>query len=399
MTDSHPTIRPLAARPRRPAPVLASSIRPVVLVVALSALLAALLAACSADPPAAVRPGTSTGGTSARSQPTVPQGPPATMPPAHGNAADPATIVTSGRNLPDPDVIKVPGGYQLYASQTGVGTLRIATAFTTNLRHWPVAHSAVAFVPPWAVNGFLWSPDVRFVAGQYVMYFDSLVPATVWDSPGQTGLGHYAQCIGLAVAHHPGGPFFGTSFPLVCDFAAHGAIDPRTFVAADGTLWLDWKSDTNANTPAPYSPSTIYAQQLAPNGLALAGPRHKLMTADASWQLGITEAPDMVEIQGRFWLFYSGSWFNQPTYGIGIASCDGPAGPCHDLSTNGPWLGSNDQGDGPGEESVLEDRAGNWWLLYSPWADGWDSRTYRPVAMALLGFGASGPYVAKAPSA
>jgi beta-xylosidase len=361
--------------------------------------MATLLAACSSiDPPAAAaHGGHPSHHSSGKPTTTQPQVPPQTAPPAHGNTADPATITTPGRNLPDPDVIEVPGGYELYASQTSIQTPVLPTAFSTNPDHWPPVHASIPTLPPWAVNGFLWAPDVRYIEGEYVMYFDSIVPSDVYDSVYQSGLGKFAQCIGLAVSKKPAGPFVGTSFPLICDFAAHGAIDPRTFVASNGTIWLDWKSDTNANTPAPYAPATLYAQQLTPNGLALAGPPHRLMWASSYWQQGIVEAPDMVEVRGKYWLLYSGSWFNQATYGIGIASCAGPTGPCTNLSTSGPWLGSNSQGGGPGEESAFEDRNGDWWLLYSPWSEDWESYTFRPIAMAPIGFGSEGPYIATSP--
>ena len=40
----------------------------------------------------------------------------------------------------------------------------------------------------------------------------------------------------------------------------------------------------------------------------------------------------MVEVDGAYWDFYSGNWFNQPAYAIGAARCAGPAGPCADTS-------------------------------------------------------------------
>ena len=198
-------------------------------------------------------------------------------------------------------------------------------------------------------------PDVRYLDGEYVMYFDSMAqPSLYYDQQG-TGFSHYAQCIGVATSTAPAGPFTGRSSPLICDFGAHGAIDPRTFLASDGDLYLDWKSDDNAAAPAAYAVSHLYAQRLSANGLSLDGPPHLLLTADERWQAKIVEAPDMVEARGKFWLFYSGSWFNSSNYGVGYASCAGPIGPCTDQSVHGPFIGSNSQGQGPGEESLFED--------------------------------------------
>ena len=95
---------------------------------------------------------------------------------------------------------------------------------------------------------------------------------------------------------------------------------------------------------------------------------------------------------GSFWLFFSGNWFNQPNYAVGLARCAGPAGPCTD--GRAPFLASNDRGQGPGEESVFEDGPGHWWLVFSAWFDGYLGRDYRPVALARVGFRRTGPYIA-----
>lgn len=320
----------------------------------------------------------------------------APLPP--GNMAYPALIDAPNRNLPDPFVLKVPGGYELYASQTGLYAPNIPTAFSQTLNHWPAVQAAMPVVPQWATQGFVWAPDVRYLDGRYVMFFDSMAQPTVYFDPAASGFPQYAQCIGVAISSTPSGPFVGQSQPLICDLGAHGAIDPRTFLAPNGQLYLDWKSDNNAAYPAPFAPTNLYAEPLAPNGLSLSGPAHLLMSADAPWQAEIIEAPGMVRVRGKYWLVYSGSWFNDPRYGVGVASCAGPIGPCKDLSPNGPWIGTNEQGAGPGEESLFEDRSGQWWLAYSPWYYGFQGRTYRPVAMAPLGFGTRGPYVAKPPA-
>jgi hypothetical protein len=57
-------------------------------------------------------------------------------------------------------------------------------------------------------------------------------------------------------------------------------------------------------------------------------------------------------------------------------------------------LASNAQGAGPGEESVFSNDAGIW-MLYTPWNSSLpDPGPPRPVALAHLGFGPDGPYLA-----
>jgi hypothetical protein len=99
-----------------------------------------------------------------------------------------------------------------------------------------------------------------------------------------------------------------------------------------------------------------------------------------------------VEVDGQYWLFYSGNWFNQPGYALGIARCDGPLGPCTKPADQ-PWLASNAQGMGPGEASLFVDDAG-WWIVYSPTAVLDPNGTPRPVALAAVDFGPDGPYLA-----
>ena len=205
------------------------------------------------------------------------------------------------------------------------------------------------------------------------------------------GFSQRAQCIGIATANSPAGPFTPVSrSPLVCQFNHHGAIDPRSFEAPNGRLYLDWKSDDN--TDPGYPPTHLWAQELSKNGLAFEGARYVLISGSRQvWNGGLVEAPDMVYSGHTYWLFYSGSWFNTSGYTIGVAKCSGPVGPCKSFSTR-PWLGSNSQGAGPGEESLFHNPQG-WWIVYNPWS--LYAHAYRSVEIAKVYFGPSGPYLAK----
>ena len=126
--------------------------------------------------------------------------------------------------------------------------------------------------------------------------------------------------------------------PLICDFRAHGAIDPRTFLASDGNLYLDWKSDNNAAAPAAYAVSHLYAQRLSANGLSLDGPPHLLLTADERWQAKIVEAPDMVEARGGTGCFTRVRGSTAPTMASGtpaapVRSARARTSPFTDLSS------------------------------------------------------------------
>jgi len=365
--------------------------RPVLLLAA-GALLAACAHAGAAASPLGHGRGAKAAGTPTATPPAMAKGP---LPP-RANAEDPGLVITPNANRPDPFVLPTARGYYLYSSQTGFGTPPISVSFSRDLRTWPRPHAALRRLPPWAVDGFTWAPDVRYVDGRFVMYFDAWAVKSMFFDPDLHSLASHAQCIGTATSRHPGGPFRAQQVPLICMFDHHGAIDPRTFVTPRGVLWLDWKSDDNANFPTDSAVTHLFAQRLSRNGLRLVGHRYQLMRADRAWEGRIVEAPDMVYARGRYWLFFSGNWFNQPVYSVGVARCRGPHGPCVDYVR--PFLASDRIGDGPGEQSLFEDAAGRWWMVYSAWFDGYRGRQYRPIALSEVAFGPRGPYLASSPS-
>ena len=237
-------------------------------------------------------------------------------------------------------------------------------------------------LPPWAAPGFTWAPDVQRFGDNYVLYFTSVVVGT---SPAE-------ECIGAAVGRSPLGPFTPEDTPFICQADHHGSIDPRTFSDIDGTTYMLWKSDDNADVNGTEL-TNVYAQPLSADGLGLLGRPTRIFGPDRPWQGRIVEAPDLVAVDGTYWLFYSGGWFNQPGYGIGAARCAGPLGPCAD-TTAGPLLAANAEGSGPGEPSVFVDPDGAW-LAYTPWhSDTPQPTPPRPVMVARLGFGPAGPYLA-----
>jgi beta-xylosidase len=324
---------------------------------------------------------TATSGSS-RHPRTAATAPTSAMLPAAADAAAPARIITPGLDLPNPFVLVDHGRYYLYSSQYSFYQPNIPLRTSTDLKQWSPETDALPRLPAWGSRAFTWAPDVRQLERRYVMYF------TEW-------LNHrdpITKCIGVAVARTPSGPFDPIGGPpIVCQLDHNGSIDARSFVDANGDLWLDWKSDDNANVNGT-SHSAIYAQRLTPDGLHLIGSAVVILRADQPWEGRIVEAPQMVLVDHHYWLFYSGSWFNEPSYAIGVAECAGPAGPCT-KPFSGPWLGSNLQGTGPGEESLFYDR-GSWWIVYGPFAVRYRSDTKRPVALARVAFGPHGPYLA-----
>jgi|SRR5579872_1508940 len=303
------------------------------------------------------------------------------------------SIASPPKNEPDPDVVKVGTTYVLYFSQTSLSAPAIGVTTSTELFKWPnPVRAAMASTPAWAIEGFTWAPDVHHFDGRWVMYFDALAkPSLYFDRHAHNFYGRHAQCIGLATASSPLGPFVPEAEPLVCQFAHHGSIDPRVFKDADGQLWLDWKSDDNAPAPAASHVTSLWAQQLSADGLKLVGPVHRLLSAGEPWESGLIEAPDMVLAGGHYWLMYSGNWYNTVHYDLGLALCRAADGPCTAVGRS-PWSFAHLLGPQPGEASIFQATTG-YWLLYSPWNLRYLPSRARPVAIAHLGFGRLGPYL------
>lgn len=305
------------------------------------------------------------------------------QPPVAASPLAPGEPVDSGQNQSDPFVLETRGRYFLYTSNTtpnfttNVG-MNVPVTSSTDFASWGPVTDAMPVLPAWVEKNFTWAPDVHQFGSTYVLYFTGFF---AWGNE---------QCIGAATSTSPTGPFTAQNQPFICQSALSGSIDPRVFTDNDGTNWMLWKSDQNAHGKP--DPTTLWSQRLTADGLGLVGTANDLMSPDEAWQGTIVEAPDMVEVNGVYWMLYSANWFNQPAYGIGVAFCAGPAGPCADTSDQ-PVLGTNLQGQGPGEASFFRNDSGIW-ILYTPVRQT-TSFPSRPVDITRVGFApGTGPYLA-----
>jgi beta-xylosidase len=290
----------------------------------------------------------------------------------------PGQHIAPQQDRSDPFLLRADGRYYLYTSSTtSLAILNVPVSSSTNFQTWTRPVDAMPVLPAWAVAPFTWAPDVHKFGSVYVLYFTGYLQAL------------NEQCIGAATGSSPVGPFTAQPQPFICQSGLSGSIDPRVFTDTDGTNWVLFKSDQNAHGRA--TPTTLWSQQLTPDGLGLVGTASDLMSPDEPWQGSIVEAPDMVKVNGVYWLAYSGNWFNQPLYGIGVAWCAGPSGPCAD-SSDTPLIGTNAQGQGPGEASLYQDQSGVW-VLYTPEMQ-LPGDPARQVYIARVGFATGGAYLA-----
>lgn len=233
------------------------------------------------------------------------------------------------RDNPDPYLVTWGDDYLAYFTQGRSNVpLRVSSDWTT----WSKPVDVLPVLPAWARPGRTWAPAVAQRDGAWVLYF------TAWHA------GSGRQCIGTGTAPTPYGPFEPSPEPIVCQLGLGGSIDPSPFADATGSYLL-WKSDENALG----RPARLWSSRLDSAGTALAGDPVPLLTAEHAWEDPLIENPAMVTgDDGRRWLFYSAGPWETARYSTGLASCDGPLGPCRKVLHDRPWLGSAGDMVGPG---------------------------------------------------
>ncbi|MFI5734741.1 family 43 glycosylhydrolase [Kribbella sp. NPDC051587] len=228
--------------------------------------------------------------------------------PQLAGAVFPTDIVA--QDFPDPDVFQQNGTWYAYSTNSSPGTVPVATA-TSPGGPWTIRGDAMPGGPSaaWAQPGRTWAPDVYpNPDGTYTLTY------TAWHKASGR------QCIGVATATSPRGPFtpVGTE-PLICPLDLGGAIDPNTFVDRNGTRYLVWKNDGNAIG----KPSTLWLTKTTNNGRTLVGSNTALLSSS-----GIIEAPDIVQRDSRYLLFFSTGGYNDCNYQTSYATA---------TSLTGPW--------------------------------------------------------------
>ncbi len=318
--------------------------------------------------------------------PVTPVTTPVTMDPPPANTMSTAQVFASSKGLlSDPFVLPSSKLDYMYSSgRNGIGYPHLPERTFSVMGDFGSPTDAVPDLPSWVKpNSGLWGPDVRKIGTTYVMWYSGV------DQSDALPNGSLLRCIGVVTSTSPTGPFVSSSnAPAICQTSEYGDIDPRSFLASDGQEWLYWKNDGNAGGLTTH----IYARRLAPDGQTLIGPTYSLLTNDLPWEGHLIEAPDMIQVGHRYLLFFSGNSSGVEDSGIGLALCEGPSGPCTSPYP-GPWLGSNTQGAGPGEETAYTQN-GITWMLYTP------NAVYYPFAFptlvaARIAFTPTGlPYVA-----
>jgi beta-xylosidase len=283
-------------------------------------------------------------------------------------AAEPSFVPVFTDNFPDPHIVLHQGEFIAYSTNAGINLPMLSSR---DLVHWSWVTrpddpkkrlDGMPELAPWVKEGFTWAPEVMKVGGKWLLYYT----AAHRRRP--------VECLGVAVADNPRGPFRdGSVEPLVCQFDLGGTIDANPFRDSDGQLYLYYKSDGNRVGKK----TAIWGQKLAADGMSVAGDAVALVEDDRDWEWKLVEAPTMVRSPAGHRLFYSAAFFGWDPkerlsrYATGYATCAGPLGPCRDAPEN-PILNSfNDKAagclSGPGHTSIFQVGARQF-IAFHAWA-------------------------------
>jgi arabinan endo-1,5-alpha-L-arabinosidase len=133
----------------------------------------------------------------------------------------------------------------------------------------------------------------------------------------------------------------------------------------------------------------ILAARLADDGLSLVGEPVEVLANDLDWEGHLVEGPWVTRQHGRYWLFYAGNDFTNPSYGIGVAVADSLFGPY--MKRAEPLLRSTPNWLAPGHASVATGPDGTPQLFFHAFHPGTGGyNAFRALLTVRLRFGDAG---------
>ncbi|XRQ10864.1 family 43 glycosylhydrolase [Actinomadura welshii] len=282
----------------------------------------------------------------------------------------------------DPAVIKAEGRYFAYGTNNADATVPVATA-PSPTGPWREARTdGLPRLPSWAEAGRTWAPEVvppGHGSHAYLLYF------TARRKDGDR------QCIGVATATSPAGPFVPLEGePLVCPLDLGGAIDAASYIETDGTRYLLYKTDKRET-------AAIYLVRLTPDGRGLAGTPKRIMGRGAGEPV-LVEAPELVRRGGKYVLLYSSGWYFKPNYQTRYAVASSIEGPYEKAAEPVQSTGAYRSGvEGPGSVDVFTDETGDYLFFHGILNYHDDSDVTRGMYVARLGWDGARPAVRGVP--
>jgi beta-xylosidase len=192
-----------------------------------------------------------------------------------------------------------------------------------------------------------------------------------------TGRGDTHHRIRVASAEGPAGPFRDHGVVLTSNEPF--AIDPHPFLDADGTRYLYYARDFLEGERV----GTALVVDRLDDVNRLAGMPTTVLRASADWQLfrrgramygsvydwHTLEGPFVRRRGDRYYCFYSGGAWTEPSYGVSYAVASSPLGPFEEPEgDDGPKILRTANGMiGPGHCSIAQGPDGNDWIVYHAW--------------------------------
>ena len=284
---------------------------------------------------------------------------------------DPPFVPVYATDFPDPFVVEHRGEFLAFATNSKGVNLPMASS--RDLDAWTAVMDpkqpgkrldAMPVLAPWVEKGRTWAPEVIEIGGRWLLYY------TARDRKKDI------QCVGVAVASDPRGPFRDASTePLVCQQQLGGTIDAHPFRDTDGKLYLYYKND--GNNPRFRKPTDIWVQRLSPDGMTLLGQPVALLRNDKTWEAHVIESPTMVRTASGYTMLFSANHYGWEKdqrlspYAMGYALCRSPTGPCTDAPENPILYSYSKRGvgclSGPGHQTVFQARQRSF-IAFHAWA-------------------------------
>lgn len=233
----------------------------------------------------------------------------------------------------DPSVIATNNQYYVFGSH-------LSAASSPDFMHWSRIADGVSASNPlfndvtselsealtWAQTSTLWAPDVAYINGQYLMYYN----ACEGSSP--------RSAMGIATASSIEGPYVNQGLLLksgmwgeasedgtIYDATVHpNAVDPAVFYAQNGTLWMIYGSYSGGIFIMQLNPSTGQPYANQGYGTHLLGGNHARIEGAY-----VIYAPDT----GYYYMFVSyGGLSADGGYNVRVSRSTNPNGPYYDAN-------------------------------------------------------------------
>jgi arabinan endo-1,5-alpha-L-arabinosidase len=282
----------------------------------------------------------------------------------------------------DPFVLRTAGGYVAYGTGSVVDGRIFEVLVSHDLVSWRRAGGALEPLPPEAGTDY-WAPEVAEHDGAWWMYYS-------------VGFGDRGHRLRVAAGDRPTGPFRDQGVDL-----APGelfAIDPSPFRDRDGSWYLYVAHDVLDGDRV----GTMLGVGVLDGMTRLRDGVRTILRPSGDWQVFRRDRPmygaryDWHTLEGqfvrhregRYWCFYSGGSWLEPTYGVACAVADHPLGPWRDVGDVPLLRTVPGRVVGPGHNCVVTGPGGQDVMVYHAWDA---TRTARRMCVDPLLWTSDGP--------